>query len=204
MSHIHWVARQNKLEIPRDKDEVNKREIHECDGWAHDPDTMVAPLTPKPKRKVEALARTPPTIASRHKENFELRKWQLPRYCCARCILETKTKVKSTAVMVERTIQTRCPPHRHPNRHSKPKTSSGRHRPLSHVTKKTLNWGSDNCYGTVVRTAFLKLKQKSEVPQRKTRSYVPTRKSMSHPPHPNHTPTYPTLKPPSHQSRLHP
>jgi hypothetical protein len=28
MSHIHWVARQNKLEIPRDKDEVNKREIH--------------------------------------------------------------------------------------------------------------------------------------------------------------------------------
>ena len=29
MPHIHWVARQNKLEIPRDKDEVNKREIHE-------------------------------------------------------------------------------------------------------------------------------------------------------------------------------
>jgi hypothetical protein len=25
MSHIDWVARQNKLEIPRDKDEVNKR-----------------------------------------------------------------------------------------------------------------------------------------------------------------------------------
>ena len=32
MSHIHWVARQNKLEIPRDKDEVNKREIHQCYG----------------------------------------------------------------------------------------------------------------------------------------------------------------------------
>ncbi len=28
MTHIHWVARQNKLEIPRDKDEVNNREIH--------------------------------------------------------------------------------------------------------------------------------------------------------------------------------
>jgi hypothetical protein len=39
MSHIHWVARQNKLEIPRDKDEVNKREIHECDGRTHDPDS---------------------------------------------------------------------------------------------------------------------------------------------------------------------
>jgi hypothetical protein len=32
MSHIHWVTRQNKLEIPRDKFEVNKRETHECDG----------------------------------------------------------------------------------------------------------------------------------------------------------------------------
>ena len=47
----YTVARQNKLEIPRDKDEVNKREIHECDGRAHDPDTMVAPLTPKPPRQ---------------------------------------------------------------------------------------------------------------------------------------------------------
>ena len=53
MPHIHWVARQNKLEIPRDssKEEVNKREIRESDGRAHDPDTMVAPLTPKPTRK---------------------------------------------------------------------------------------------------------------------------------------------------------
>jgi hypothetical protein len=48
MSHIHWVTRQNKLEISIDKDEANKREICECDGRAHDPDTMVAPPTPKP------------------------------------------------------------------------------------------------------------------------------------------------------------
>ena len=97
MPHIHWVARQNKLEIPRDKDEVNKRENHECDGRAHDPDTMVAPLTPKPTRKAEALARAPPTIASCLKEDAALRKWSLSRYCCASCILETKTKVGSTA-----------------------------------------------------------------------------------------------------------
>ena len=40
MTHIHWVARQNKLEIPRDKDEVNKRsppqrwkkKMHPCEG----------------------------------------------------------------------------------------------------------------------------------------------------------------------------
>ena len=43
MSHIHWVGRQNNLEIPRDKDEVNKREIHERDGRVHDPDKMVSP-----------------------------------------------------------------------------------------------------------------------------------------------------------------
>ncbi len=61
---MHCVTRQNKLETPRDKDEVNKWEIRECDGRAHDPDTMVAPLTPKPTRKDEALVRAPPTIAS--------------------------------------------------------------------------------------------------------------------------------------------
>jgi hypothetical protein len=36
MSHIHWVARQNKQEIPNDEEEVNTREIHKfvhkCDG----------------------------------------------------------------------------------------------------------------------------------------------------------------------------
>jgi hypothetical protein len=74
MSHIHWVARQNKLEIPRDKDEVNKREIQECDGRTHDPDKMVAPLTPKPTLKADALARAPPTIATCREEDAALRK----------------------------------------------------------------------------------------------------------------------------------
>jgi hypothetical protein len=27
MPHIHWVARQNKLEIPNDEEDVNTREI---------------------------------------------------------------------------------------------------------------------------------------------------------------------------------
>jgi hypothetical protein len=57
MSHIHWVARQNKLEIPNDEEEVKTREIHKSDGQAHDPDTMIVPLTPKPTRKAEALAK---------------------------------------------------------------------------------------------------------------------------------------------------
>jgi hypothetical protein len=46
MTYIHWVARQNKLEIPNDE-EVNTREIYKCDGQTYDPDTMVVPLTPK-------------------------------------------------------------------------------------------------------------------------------------------------------------
>jgi hypothetical protein len=49
---MHWVARQKLVEIPNDEVEVNTRDIHKCDGQAHDPDTMVAPLTPKTTRKL--------------------------------------------------------------------------------------------------------------------------------------------------------
>jgi hypothetical protein len=93
MPRIHWVTRQNKVEVPRDKDEVNNREIHERDDRVHDPDTMVVPLTPKPTRKVEPLTRSPPTIPSCHEEDAGLRKWPLSRYCCSRCNLETKLKM---------------------------------------------------------------------------------------------------------------
>jgi hypothetical protein len=58
---------------------------------------MAAPPTPKPTCKAEPLAREPPTIFSRREEDAALRKWPLPRYSCASCILETKTKVGSTA-----------------------------------------------------------------------------------------------------------
>jgi hypothetical protein len=78
MSHIHWVTRQNKLEIPNDEEEVKTREIHKCDGQVHDPDTMVAPLTPKTTRKVETLTRSSPTIPSRHEEDVALKKWPKP------------------------------------------------------------------------------------------------------------------------------
>ncbi len=70
--HIHWVTRQNKLEIPNDEEEVNTWEIHKCDGQAHDPDTMVVPLTPKSTRKAEALAKAPPTIVSRREEDVTM------------------------------------------------------------------------------------------------------------------------------------
>jgi hypothetical protein len=98
MTHIHWVTRQNKLEIPNDEEEVNTREIHKCDGQTDDPDTMVAPLTPKPTRKSEPLTRAPPTIASRREEDAALKKWPKPRLCCANCILETKANDGRTTV----------------------------------------------------------------------------------------------------------
>ena len=97
MPHMHWVARQNKLELPNDEEEVNTRDIHKCDGQAHDPDTMAAPLTPKPTRKAEALARAPPTIVSRRKEDVALKEVAKPQLCCANGIFETKTKDGSTA-----------------------------------------------------------------------------------------------------------
>jgi hypothetical protein len=43
---MHCFARQNKIEeIPKEKDEVNKREVHERDVRTHDPDAMVVPPT---------------------------------------------------------------------------------------------------------------------------------------------------------------
>ena len=50
---MHCVARQNKLETPKEKDEVNKREVHECDVRTRDPDAMVVPPTPKPTCKAD-------------------------------------------------------------------------------------------------------------------------------------------------------
>ena len=58
MSRIHWVPRQNKLETPEEEDEVNKREVHECDGRALDPDAMVAPPTPNPSRECSFFFRS--------------------------------------------------------------------------------------------------------------------------------------------------
>jgi hypothetical protein len=92
MPHIPWVARQNKLEIPNDEEEVNTQEIHTCDGQVHDPDSMVVPLTPNPTRKSKALAKALSTIVSRHEEEAALKEVELPRYRCANGILETRTK----------------------------------------------------------------------------------------------------------------
>ena len=85
---------------------------------------MVAPLTPKPTRKAEALARAPPTIASRREEDAALKEVaMLPRYRCASCILETKTTDGSTAAKApaprtnlnNKEAPTAPKPHTHPS-----------------------------------------------------------------------------------------
>ena len=35
MTRTHWVPRQTKLETPKEKDEANKREVHECDRFVY-------------------------------------------------------------------------------------------------------------------------------------------------------------------------
>ena len=71
---MHWVARQNKLELPNDEEEVNTRDIHKCDGQVHDPDTMTDPLTPKPTRKDEGQGKerchTKPMMSNEANERF--------------------------------------------------------------------------------------------------------------------------------------
>ncbi len=59
------VPRQNKLETPKEKDEVNKRGVHECDVGTLDPETMVVPPTPKSTYKVGTLVRVMSTITSK-------------------------------------------------------------------------------------------------------------------------------------------
>ncbi len=78
------------------------------------------------------------------------------------------------------------------NRHEKPKPSSRRRQPLTHVVKNTLRWRSVRIHDNAARTAFLKLKQTTEAPQRKTRTHVLTQIPRRRPPHPNHTPIHHT------------
>jgi hypothetical protein len=82
---------------------------------------MAAPLTPKPTRKAEDLAKAPSTIASRRKEDAALKEVAKPRLCCANGIFESKTKDGSTAAKDPGTnpntkeAPTAPKPHTHPS-----------------------------------------------------------------------------------------
>ena len=52
----------NVRRVDKEKNEVNKREVHDYDVGTHDPDAMVVPPTPESTCKAATLARAPPTI----------------------------------------------------------------------------------------------------------------------------------------------
>ena len=60
MSRIHWVDRGTG--IPKDRDEVNRREVSECDGRVCDLDMMVVPSKLSVIRKTTVLARARSTL----------------------------------------------------------------------------------------------------------------------------------------------
>jgi hypothetical protein len=91
MSHIHWVPRQNKLETPKEKGEVKKREIHECDVWARDPDAMVDPPTPNPTYKAEVFI-----VVYYESRKRELKTWLMDD---SRCDERLKTRVEESTCL---------------------------------------------------------------------------------------------------------
>jgi hypothetical protein len=60
MTHIHWVARGTGT--PKDRDEVNKREVCECDGLVCDLDVMGVPSKLSVIRKAVSLERVRSTL----------------------------------------------------------------------------------------------------------------------------------------------
>jgi hypothetical protein len=72
MSHIHWVDRGTG--IPKDRDEVHRREVCECDGWVCDLDVMGVPSKLSVTRKVSDYTdKTPET---------EKKKRSVSRWAC--------------------------------------------------------------------------------------------------------------------------
>ncbi len=60
MTRIHWVDRGTG--IPKDRDEVNRREVYECDGGVCDLDVMDTPSKLRVIRKTVTLPRDRPTL----------------------------------------------------------------------------------------------------------------------------------------------
>ncbi len=80
-SHIHWVTWGTGT--PKDRNEVNKQEVCECDGWVCDLDVTGSPLIFKIIRNATTLARMLPTFDFRCEEKGVWWKWNGPLVDCA-------------------------------------------------------------------------------------------------------------------------
>ena len=90
MSHIHCVPRGTGT--PEDRDEVNRREVCECDGWVCDLDVMGAPSKLSVIRKVASCARPRPTLFLTCWAKAARRKWNWSRSCSGSCTPEVVKK----------------------------------------------------------------------------------------------------------------
>ena len=75
-SHIHCVVRGTGT--PKDKDEVNRRDVWECDGWVCDSDVIGAPSRLRSIPKVEVSASRFPHFVLSCEKNTARWKWKNP------------------------------------------------------------------------------------------------------------------------------
>jgi hypothetical protein len=66
-SRIHWLTRGTGT--PKDKDEVNKRDVSECDGWVCVFEVIGSPSVFKLTRRTTVMVRVLPTFSFRVNEN---------------------------------------------------------------------------------------------------------------------------------------
>ncbi len=78
MSNIHWVARETGT--PKERDEVNRRDVCERDGWVCVPEVIVVPSMLRLTLKTEVLTRVLPTSTFVCTENAARRKWKSPLF----------------------------------------------------------------------------------------------------------------------------
>jgi hypothetical protein len=102
VTYVYYESMKRKLKIkpiyecrtgtPKDKDEVNKRELGECEGWVWDLDAIGAPSRLRLMCKTVALTRVRPTLLLNPEEKAVRRKWNMSRCVCAGWTPETEKK----------------------------------------------------------------------------------------------------------------
>ncbi len=87
MSHIHWIGRG--AGTPKDRDEVDRRKVYECDGCVCDLEVIGDPSRLRLIRKTTTLVRIDETRDLNIEEKDTCRKWKnTPIFDCVDCTPE--------------------------------------------------------------------------------------------------------------------
>jgi hypothetical protein len=89
-SHIHRVVRGTGT--PKNKDEVYRRVVCQCEGWVCVHEVIVVPSRLRLTRKAEVLVRILSTFSLGCEENTVRRKWKSPLVDCGRWTPEVVQK----------------------------------------------------------------------------------------------------------------